>query len=515
LTPDEQTLFRRLAVFTGGCNAEAVAAVAEENLLTVLDGLQALVDQSLLQRVDGLAAQTRWAMLETVREFALERLVASGEEATARQAHANHFLSLAEESWRQVVLQSESGGFDRIERDLENLRESLVWLEQSGNAEKLLRLAGALYGFWHFCSHRKEGRLWLARALALAEGAEVSRSARVVALHGAASLARSGGDYARATLLGGDCLALARDLGDRTFAVLALQLLSHVRLAQGDYAEAVAPTEEALALAEALGHSAWVAAGQSDLGIAALGAGDAERAADCLEPALACHEELGDRFNAAVTLGYLGLAACESGDLDGAATRFAAALPLWQEIGSRDNLAEWLAGVATFAVRTGRPISAARLFGKAAALSDELGHVMGLPERAIFERAENAARAVPGERAYAAASIAGRAVPLAAALGEATAVLAAPTGEDHALASTAAPPAPDPRPAIPANSIDLSPREQEVLGLLALRYSNPEIAGALFISVRTVEAHVANIFNKLGVNSRREAAAVAARRGLI
>jgi non-specific serine/threonine protein kinase len=505
LSPEEQVLFCRLSVFVGGWALEAADAVVPEvgdPVPDIFEGIASLADKSLIHQTEGPSGEPRFAMLETVREFGLEQLAASGTEVEVRARHAAWCVGLAERSWESIVY---SGHFAnwlaRLEADHDNMRAALAWLEQSGNVEGLLRLAGALYGFWHFRSHRAEGRRWLACALDRAEGVEMPAAARVAALHGAASLARSGGDYARATQLGTACLALARDQSDRAGAALALQLLGHVLQAQGDYAEAVAPTDEALALAEALSHRIWIAAGRGDLGILALGVGDAARAADWLKDALRLHEELGDRFNVAVTLGYLGLAARAAGDPAGAAAKYTAALPLWLEIGSRDNLAEWLAGVATLAADAGQSEESARLFGAGEEMRERLGHAYALPEREFFERAESAARAQLGDSAFEAAWTEGRTRSLEQATAEATTFL------------TGAPPSQ--LPTASADSIRLSPREREVLGLLAQRWTDPEIADQLFVSPRTVQSHVASIFNKLGVANRREAAALAARRGLV
>jgi DNA-binding CsgD family transcriptional regulator len=164
-------------------------------------------------------------------------------------------------------------------------------------------------------------------------------------------------------------------------------------------------------------------------------------------------------------------------------------------------------GIATLAEARGQPTVAVRLFGATEALRTGIGLVPALPERATYERALDAARVSLSEADFPTAWETGVAMTPEQITAEVHALVA----EGTTLSD--APPAP--RLATSADSIGLSPREQEVLGLLALRHSNPEIAEALFISVRTVEAHVANVFNKLGVNSRREAAAVAARRGLV
>jgi DNA-binding CsgD family transcriptional regulator len=181
-----------------------------------------------------------------------------------------------------------------------------------------------------------------------------------------------------------------------------------------------------------------------------------------------------------------------------------AALPLWREVGSQEMLAEWLAGVATLAVACRAPRQAARLFGAAEALRDALGHAFVPPEGTAFERGADTARAALGDAAYAAGRDAGRALPVAQAIEEASAFLSDVGGPSRRL-----------EVGDQATDAGLTPREAEVLRLLVDGLSDREIAAALFIGPRTVQTHVANLFNKLSVHTRAEAAAVAVRRGLV
>jgi non-specific serine/threonine protein kinase len=446
-------------------------------------------------------------MLETVREFGLEQLAASGEEEATRHAHAAWCVGLAEQFWESLV--SEWSAFmewlDRIEADLDNVRAALAWLEQTGDATGVLQLAGALSEFWLFLSHRHEGRNWLERALDPAWSAAVPATVRARGLRAAGLLAVYQGDDEEAIALGTESLALCRDLGDRQSTALALHVLGFVDLAQGHYDQAVAHIGEAQALFEALGNRWWAAGVRSDvLGRAVYGRGDLAEATAILEDALAVYGELGDSLNTAVTLNYLGFVACDQGDQVGAAARFAAGLPLWRQLGDLWTLADWLAGVATLATTCETPERAARLFGAAEALCIELGHAFSLPERASIERAVGAARATLGEAAFAGGLAAGRTLPLAQAMDEASAFL-----------SSVADPAPSVEPRGAARQAGLTPREVEVLRLLAAGLSDKEIAEALFIGARTVQSHAEHLYAKLGVRNRHEATAVAVRRGLV
>lgn len=503
LTADEQALFRRLAVFVGGFTLEAAEAIVGADVGDILEGVASLVDKSLLHRMEQEADEPRYGLLETVREFGVEQLVASGEETAIRQAHADWCAALAEQAWGAIDARADADWLNRIEADRDNAWAALVWLEQSGDAEGLLRLAGSLWPFWHRHSHRLDGRTWLERALDLARRAGVPPESRVRPLYGAAYLARNRGDYARATALATECLATADAIGDQRAASRARQLLAFVALAQGDYDRATRHAAEALALSEALGEqSEWTGWVLTDLGMAAYGQGDLARAEQILTDVVALYRTFADPFGAALTLGYLGLVACDRGDHALAAARFTESLPLWQEMGNQENRAEWLAGVASLAAARAEPELAARLFGAAERLRDTLGHAFTLPERAAFERGAGAARAVSGASAYAAAEAAGWALSVEQALAEASRFLAAIEG-------------PAPSPESTTVSVGLTPRERDVLRLIVAGWSNPRIAEALFISPRTVTTHVTNILAKLGVESRAEAAARAVRDGLV
>jgi non-specific serine/threonine protein kinase len=508
LTPAEQTLFGRLAVFVGGFTLDAAEAVAGGGAaeFEVVDGIGALVDASLLSPPgDPHAEEPRYRMLETVREYGLEQLATGGDEDATRRAHAAWCVELAERCWESLVSLAFYEWVARVAADLDNLRAALAWLDQTGDATGALRLAGSLGEFWLFYGHRQEGRGWLERALDPARGATVPATVWARGLRAAGVLAVSRGDYARASALGTECLALWRDLGDRQSTALALHLLGLASLVQGDYDLSVAHIGEAEAIFAALGNAWWVAGVRSDvLGRAVHGQGDSAKATAILESSLATHQELADSLNAALTLNYLGFIACDRGDQAAAAARFAAGLPLWRQLGTREMQADWLAGVAALAAIHGTPKRAARLFGAATGLRDSLGHAFTLPERIVFDRAAAAARAALGDNEFAAAWSAGQTQPLDQSLDEASEFL-----------SLITPPAPPSEPRGAAYNAELTRRERDVLRLLVAGRSDKEIAEALFVGTRTVQSHAENIYAKLGVRNRHEATAVAVRRGLV
>ncbi|HYY32067.1 MAG TPA: adenylate/guanylate cyclase domain-containing protein, partial [Gaiellaceae bacterium] len=240
LDEGEQRLFARLAVFEGGCTLEAAEAVAEADL----DLLQSLVDKSLVRHTE-----ERFWMLETIREYAAERIEESREADEVRRRHAEHFLALAEEAKPHLRRHWSGQWLDRLEPEHDNLRAALDRLEASGESELALRLAGAVWGFWDMRGHLAEGRRRLEGAL---QADERPTAARAEALNGAAALAFDGGDPSTARLRAEEALALHRALGDGWGAAYSVYLLGHAAL-EADPMRARRLFEESLRLFGELG----------------------------------------------------------------------------------------------------------------------------------------------------------------------------------------------------------------------------------------------------------------------
>ncbi|MGH2530938.1 MAG: ATP-binding protein [Thermomicrobiales bacterium] len=511
LSAAEQTLFRRLSVFVGGFTIDAAEVVAaggrrkadDDDPLpafrlpssdSVLDLLASLVDKSLLHRSETDEAEMRFGMLETIREFGLERLAAADDEAAVRDRHAAWCLRLAEQTLtfplRGTVLPHV---LDRFEAEIGNLRAALTWREQRDAAAALLALAVALTQFWSLRSHRVEGYRWLERALAMADSAIIPPTLHAEALHAAAALARTQDDHARAVELAEEALGRFRELGDRRNIASVLNLLGMLERGRGNFDRALPLHEEALVLFRDLGESFWLALASCDLGILAHWQGDDSRAVGLIEEAVAGFRALDDPWGIGVALSHLALVTGDSGDQLRAADMHLESLARLRQVGSKEALVDEVARIAALAVATDRATAAARLLGAAEALNRELGYTFEQPEQARYARAAADARAVLGDDALAAAWAAGRALSLDEAVTEAEQIIS--------------------EPARGTTSPGLTPREVEVLRLLAAGRADREIAAALFISHRTVHHHVANILAKLGVRTRAEAR-VAAGAGL-
>ncbi len=504
LAPAEQALFRRLAVFAGGCTlegAEAVAGAPGDRGLDVLDGVASLVAKSLLRQGTGPDGGPRYWMLETAREFALERLEASGEADAARRAHAAFFVALAERADPAIWGGPEHKPWlDRLEAELANLRAALAWLEGANDRAGFLRLAAALGGLWHYRSYRVEGRGWVRRALARDDG--TAPAARATALVKLALLDRDVGGVLSAAFVE-EAIALRRALGYDLVVGRNLMLLATMLDARTDAARIERAVTEATAIFERLGDPKGLAFVRAREGMAAVERGDADRARDLLMEALGLVRREGTPYDISSGLLALGGVEADRGDIAAAAGHYAECLRLWDETGSRECIVAAVAGTGRLAAAGERPDAAVRLLGAAAALGEELGYAASPQERTRSERAASIACAALGEQAFAAAWAAGAALPFDGARADAEALLAA-------LAER-----PDPTEAgAPAAPGGLSPREVDVVRLIAAGRSNREIADALFVSPSTAISHVSNILAKLGLDSRAAVAAWAVRHGL-
>ena len=533
----EQTLFRRLSVFAGGCRLEAAEAVAglrtEDSGLSgaeaasvlspqssVLDLLASLEEKSLVRQDETAGGEPRFWMLETIREYGLERLEASGEATELRRRHAAYFLALAEEGDAHLRGPQQVAWLTRLEAEHDNLRAALVWsrlaLERSegtpaGDAEMGLRLAGALAWFWRLHSHFSEGRRWL-QALLATSTVEPS-PLRVRALTGAGLLAFAQSDYPAARALLEEGVALARELGDRPGLAWALHALGRVTVLERDNEGAKALLEESVALFRDVGDPRGMAYSLCFLGAVARQQRVFGRATALFKESDALLRRAGDTWGLLAVLLQWGAFANRQGDHERAATLYGECLSLARNLGSTWIMGESLWGLASVARSQKRLERAVRLYGAANALLNAIGAPGPPAIRAVIEQSLAAARAELGEEAFAAAWAAGRAMPVDEAVAEALRKDEGGRMKDEEVPIAGAPAS----SLIPHPSSfpdGLTAREVEVLRLIAAGKSNREIAAALVISLNTVLHHVSHILDKTGVANRTEAAAYATRHGL-
>jgi predicted ATPase len=391
LSPAEQDLFARLSVFAGGFTLEgaeflgsrggggpevAASSSAPSAPADTLELVSSLFDQSLLRRTEAADGTPRLGMLETIREFARERLDASGESEAVRGRHAAFFLALAEMAAPELTGAEQGAWLDRLETEHDNLRAALATLEAAGDRAGGLRLAGGLWRFWWIRGHLSEGRRWLERAVAGGEGVEPALWAR--ALDGAGALAEAQGDLAVATARHGAALAFWRGIEDRGGETRALHNLGIVADKAGDPAGAVRLYEEALALAREDGDRAAIAGCLANLGFVALDQGDHRRAAASFQESLGLYRELGDRRNLSYVLGNVGVLTFLEGDYRRAAAIQEETLALAHELGDQQGIAEALADLGHAVQRLGELDRAETLYADALDRYRELGDQSGI-----------------------------------------------------------------------------------------------------------------------------------------
>ena len=513
LTPSEQTLFRRVSVFAGGFDLEAVSAVVgASSEVDLLEVLSSLLDHSLLRQEAGPDGEARYTMLETIREFAVEQLEASGEADSIRTTHAACFLELAERAEAGFFSPAEAGWLARLAAERGNMRAALDWFEGRGEAVPLLRLTVALWWFWAARGHVGEGRNWLARAST--KGADLPEAGTAWA----ASLVRAGAitlyseDPTGAEALLERGLAAASEAGEAKTGAQALLSLGELAKHRGDYDRAEALMTEALSQSRALGDAEGIADVLQCLGEVAQEQGNAALAAARYAEAMELAQTVGDMLIVQWCEHGLGLLALDQGNLTAAAAHLVAALRL-AAIGPDSPFAiETLIYSSALAVAGSRPAMAARLLGTATVANEAVGLGRWPAIRARENVAASAARAALGPEAFTAAWTAGRMLRSEVAITEALAM-----AEELATAQGAAPDSAVQAPRKPPGcdrSPGLTAREQEVLRLIAAGRSNAEIAEALYITPRTASTHASHMLDKLGLTSRAELIAFAHRSGL-
>jgi predicted ATPase/serine/threonine protein kinase len=398
LNAAEQKLFRRLSVFAGGCTLEEVEAVCNTRSdlgLDLLDGMASMVDQSLVQQVEQADGESRFVMLETIREYALEKLVASSEAAPTRRAHAAYCLVLAEEGAAEGTDALGTEWLDRFEIEHDNFRAALEWLIGSGDTEWGLRLGLALFRFWEMREYLAEGRDRLGKLLKLGGAEAPASKARARALFAAGVLAGEQGDYASADALTHESLEIARKLDDKHAVAVSLNALAVHARDRGDITASRSLFEESLVLWKECGDQLAVARSLSNLANVVKLNGDFARARLLYEDCLSIFRELGDRTGIAWSLNYQGDVARDQGDTEAARTLYEESLATFRELGDRWGIAGSLADLGNLA-RDQRDFEVAHsLYRESMRMFQELDHKRGIARLLECFACSAAAQAAP------------------------------------------------------------------------------------------------------------------------
>jgi predicted ATPase/DNA-binding winged helix-turn-helix (wHTH) protein len=445
LNEAEQKLFRRFSAFVGGGTLEAAEAVCNTDRdlgIDLFDGLSSLVDKNLIQRVDPLDSETRFTILQTIREFALERLVSSGEDSATRRAHAAYCLVLSEEGNPELSALERDLWVARCDLEIDNFRSALDWLFVNRELDWALRLCMALFRFWDMREHLTEGRARLETVLALANGDYPKERAKIGIFLGALStaqgdfpaaqaflqqslflyeqlndrwgtaaslnalgvLARDSGEYEAAQSYLERSLACWRRLPDRLETARCLHNLANVAKARGDYPRAQNALHEATHIFKEVrdrSGAAWSINQQGDI---AREQGDLDAARRYYQRSLDAFREAGDRWGSARSLADLGSVRCKQEEYDAAHNAYRDALQIFIDLGHRRGIARALEGYACLAAARGQADRALKLAGAA----EHLRHLIGAPlfqvERTVLDEsllfAWNAISRADGQRAW-------------------------------------------------------------------------------------------------------------------
>jgi predicted ATPase/class 3 adenylate cyclase len=449
----ERQVLARLGIFARGCTLAAAEAVADSDP----DTLFSLLDKSLVRQEEGPEEEPRFSLLETIREFALERLTASGEHGEVARKHAEFFLAFAAEAGRALVGADQGRWFDRIAAEHENLRAVLEWSLGPGDLEAGMRIAGALRRYWESFAP-SELRAWLDQALPSAANEPTRGLAESLLLSGRLDLVRGEYDEAERQFERAHPMFVA--VGNPVLAAFVLSQLAWTSLVRGDYDLAESRASEAVEAGRACGDPWALMAGLNVVGGAAIERGDLARARATFEETVALARASGDVINEAVLLSNVAEVAVQQGDYDAAVPLFEQALSIARELADDQGQVAAIIGLASVANEQGRYDEAeelikealrslmeegeahrvadalsrlgdaaagrgdleraATLVGAGAAHYEQIGAAPGVADRARFEAVLERARAELGEaaeRAYAAGRALARDDAIAYALG--------------------------------------------------------------------------------------------------
>ena len=505
LSQSAQTLFRRLAVFAGQWSLEDAEAICPSGTLAaadILTVLSDLVDQSLVVVERPRGGARRFRLLEVIRQYADEQLRAAEERSLLRRSHAARFAAVAMEARGELNGPKQPAWTLRLEQDRDNFRAAMAWgLDVPEGKESGAEIVCSLSQVWQLRGEFAEGLMWSRRYLANTHAiprqvlANLHESTGFLAVHAGQS------DEARTHWE--EAAAIFAEVEDPAAVGRQLHYLAHATMGT-DAPRAAALAARGLALEQEAGDQWWTSACLFALGDALFLQGDVDKAADCYEKSQVLARQLGHSFAIARRCVRLGQVARARGDLEGARHHLGESMRVAQDGNDDWGVTMALAAWASAAASVGSPRTSALLLGAAQGRLDQYGAVLWAFDRAEFVRTASTATALLGEDAFREHLAAGRTLT--------------PRETRSLVNDLLEPQAPSVLPESPGSpAVRLTPREVQVLHLIAAGESNQTIAVGLGLSLRTIERHTANIYMKIGVDgpaARTAAANYAFRHGL-
>jgi predicted ATPase/DNA-binding CsgD family transcriptional regulator len=535
LTLEEQTLLRRLAVFDADCTldmAESICAWDEIAKEHILELISSLADQSFVVAETSGRTEARYRLLETIREYALEKLKEAGEVKLLRDRHLDFFVARVEEIAPKLQQSSAYQGLwiNWLEGELDNIRPALDWALESGQVEAGLRLAVALFMFWVSHGSMAEGINWNERLLVQSD-AEVPILLRARAAWNAGMMAGLLGDTTAARAYERTTVALCEAAGKEGAQLLALAQgpINAAAFINGDFAAVYTRIEHNNQQARDVGDELELPFGLASQAAAAIGLGKYQIARSLIEEALPAQQKVGDPWRVAVILSFLGHlehweqnygraqgtyeeslallrkvggtgeeprvlqglahARLQQGDLNQAHALICESVMLYKSRGNIQGLGECLIGFGALALERGMPAEAVRLLTAGATHGKSLYLALLLSEGKEYQRYLAAAHSQLTEHKFEQAQEEGRAQSLEKAI-------------EYALSLPLASATPRTKPHDEFGG--LTEREREIVALIVQGERNSEIAEHLVLSKRTVEKHVTNILSKLELTSRAQ-----------
>lgn len=531
LSPAEQCLLQRLSVFASGftlTTAESACAWGEIQRGQILDLLASLVSKSLVAAETLQGSEARYHQRETIRQYAQEKLKASGEWDAAHDRYLDCFLRLTEEVAPKLRESYQQLWFNWLETEHDNIRAALAWALERGRIEAGLRICIALGLFWQTRAYFREGCVWLERflsqanegvpltvhtyalvwsaflaeyhgdavaatargreAVALCEAAgDEGKSLLPFALAGVLAGAKAAGDYQTVYTLNGRLLELYRELGERYTLGVTVVIQGEMATALGKYETARSLLEEGLALARDAGDAYRIAVSINDLGELARCERRFDQAQSLFEQSLSLWRELGSVREAPMAQHNLACVYLYQGDVEHAQGLFRESLEAQRAHSNREGVLKGLLGFAALASATGLAAESARLYSAVVAHSRSNSPIRWPPEKIEYEHYIGLAREALSEEDFEAAQASGRTLSLEQVVDYALAMPLPASTHSHEESGA---------------SHKLTAREREIVALIARGLSNGETADKLVLSKRTVEKHVANILSKLGLMNR-------------